>query len=202
MTSDFDQNLIIDESPIIDRSMHSNIDEEDDEEEGDFSDEIEAGEIIGGGDSDDFSSSFADGSGGSLSDIRRSCTVCDLSFYSMRQLSDHLRESHGIDKPFQCHVCKARFPYSSSLYNHTRIHSERKPFRCDECDAAFRWKNSLKHHKRFIHKVGNHFSRQKNKKLNRANSRKFKTLKIWVLFLKINRKTFRFRLTIRRKWKN
>uniref|UniRef100_A0A915HKS8 C2H2-type domain-containing protein n=1 Tax=Romanomermis culicivorax TaxID=13658 RepID=A0A915HKS8_ROMCU len=85
--------------------------------------------------------------------LRRNCPNCGVTFYSKRQLCEHLRDMHGVDKPFQCEICFARFPYSSSLYNHTRIHSELRPFKCNLCDSAFRWKNSLKHHKRFIHKV-------------------------------------------------
>lgn len=175
MASEFGKNsLIIDEEPVKDHLFQSPTVNErmmvDDDDEGvdSFSDEIDApgGQILDciAGQSGDFEQedeeeevSLIDEeqtSGGNLSgDIKRFCGVCEMSFYSMRQLSDHLRDVHAIDKPFQCDVCKARFPYSSSLYNHTRIHSEKKPFRCDQCDAAFRWKNSLKHHKRFIHKV-------------------------------------------------
>lgn len=52
----------------------------------------------------------------------------------------------GLERPFLCEKCGARFNRNHDLKRHTRIHLEVKPFPCGWCDKAFSRKDALKRH--------------------------------------------------------
>lgn len=51
-------------------------------------------------------------------------------------------------KPYQCSVCKRRFPQLSTLHNHERTHIDPKPYKCETCDKSFSQLATLANHKK------------------------------------------------------
>ncbi|NWZ16860.1 ZN154 protein, partial [Agelaius phoeniceus] len=52
------------------------------------------------------------------------------------------------ERPYECDKCRKRFPTSSSLLQHYRIHTEDRPFQCPECGKGFRENSTLVTHRR------------------------------------------------------
>ena len=73
------------------------------------------------------------------------CNKCDKCFAMWRFLSQH--EIVHSSK-YQCQICGKKCLSSSSLENHSRIHTGEKPFKCDykQCDKSFRLKRTLVKH--------------------------------------------------------
>ncbi|XP_061387483.1 zinc finger protein 135 isoform X2 [Musca vetustissima] len=64
------------------------------------------------------------------------------------QSSYNSPQADELVKPYQCHICKRRFPQLSTLQNHERTHIDPKPYKCDGCDKAFSQLATLANHKK------------------------------------------------------
>ncbi|KAI9581141.1 hypothetical protein GQX74_011681 [Glossina fuscipes] len=57
-------------------------------------------------------------------------------------------QADELVKPYQCQICKRRFPQLSTLHNHERTHIDPKPYKCDSCEKAFSQQATLANHKK------------------------------------------------------
>lgn len=71
--------------------------------------------------------------------------ICDKSFKTRSQLSDHLLK-HTKIKKYSCPVCKISFSRKSRLKIHTMIHKGENPFQCSICQKRFRERSNLNYH--------------------------------------------------------
>lgn len=77
----------------------------------------------------------------------KKCPHCSQTFKEYYSKIVHLRETHGITKNFQCHMCKSNFGTRRALTEHTtRFHTEK--FKCDVCSKCFGIESKLKQHMR------------------------------------------------------
>lgn len=66
----------------------------------------------------------------------------------------HKRTEHFEEKPYACETCGAKFPATSSLKNHMRLHTGEKPYHCKHCDMSFRVAAALAYHTKKKHSEG------------------------------------------------
>ena len=70
------------------------------------------------------------------------CKMCPDSFTSVRELSVHHKQDHGI---VRCDQCSKAFSTQSSLDKHKYTHKE-LPFVCDACGDKFPFQSRLDQH--------------------------------------------------------
>lgn len=84
------------------------------------------------------------------------CTMtgCRLEFNTLFKFAAHMRDAHGVERPFLCEHprCGKSFTSKGVLAMHALTHTGDKPFRCDHpgCDASFAQSSNLKRHQ-FVH---------------------------------------------------
>jgi len=71
--------------------------------------------------------------------------ICDKSFKTRSQLSDHLLK-HTKIKKYSCPECKISFSRKSRLKIHQMIHKGEMPFQCSICQKRFRERSNLNYH--------------------------------------------------------
>lgn len=75
----------------------------------------------------------------------KKCPHCPMTFKEHYRKMVHMRESHGVMKTFQCHICKSTFTTRRALTEHiTRFHTEK--FKCEICSKCFSIESKLKQH--------------------------------------------------------
>ncbi|XP_037718818.1 zinc finger protein CG2199 [Drosophila subpulchrella] len=54
------------------------------------------------------------------------CDICDCELATAKQMQDHMKTAHAIDKPkvFKCHVCEKSLTTKQSLKTHQALHSD------------------------------------------------------------------------------
>ncbi|XP_052847588.1 zinc finger protein CG2199 [Drosophila gunungcola] len=54
------------------------------------------------------------------------CDICDCELTTAKQMQDHMKTAHGIDKPkiFKCNVCEKSLTTKQSLNKHMNLHGE------------------------------------------------------------------------------
>ncbi|KAH8296193.1 hypothetical protein KR054_002808 [Drosophila jambulina] len=54
------------------------------------------------------------------------CDICDSVLATAKQMQEHMKTAHGIDKPkiFKCHVCDKSLTTKQTLKHHMNLHSE------------------------------------------------------------------------------
>ncbi|XP_052357065.1 protein krueppel-like [Oncorhynchus keta] len=70
-----------------------------------------------------------------------------MKFPSSSELRVH-EKIHSQEKPHSCSYCDKAFKQLSNLKLHQRIHSDQKPYACSYCDKTFRAQGTLKVHLR------------------------------------------------------
>ena len=86
------------------------------------------------------------------------CHICYLDFRTVKNLKDHIKESHGetsrkrYDKYKLCYICKASFTSERQITDHfVSVHEGKKPFKCEVCGISVSHKNFLKRHVSRVH---------------------------------------------------
>ncbi|XP_054478290.1 replication initiator 1-like isoform X2 [Anoplopoma fimbria] len=75
------------------------------------------------------------------------CYVCDRSFLSSEELTQHQPTHSKDDKPFKCVHCKESFKTFSELTSHRRQVCPEKQLVCKDCNETFRSAGLLRNHR-------------------------------------------------------
>ncbi|XP_058453584.1 gastrula zinc finger protein XlCGF57.1-like [Malaya genurostris] len=76
------------------------------------------------------------------------CQFCEFKTINRGILITHIRDVHGIDRPYICIQCNKGFHRRSDLKKHTFVHSGVRPFACHECGKSFSRNTNLTKHLR------------------------------------------------------
>ena len=74
------------------------------------------------------------------------CNSCDKSFNTMSALRKHEYEHSNIADKYSCDDCPKRFPFSSQLKSHHKVHLTVLEFHCLHCTKSFKKKGELTKH--------------------------------------------------------
>lgn len=75
------------------------------------------------------------------------CYVCDRTFMSSEELTQHQPTHSKDDKPFKCVHCKESFKTFSELTVHRRQQCPERQFHCKDCSETFRSAAMLRTHR-------------------------------------------------------
>jgi len=75
-----------------------------------------------------------------------SCDYCGYKTKSNKNLQRHIENSHLGGIKYSCPTCGLLYASKSSLYMHSKVHSDERPFVCTECGDRFKWKKNLEAH--------------------------------------------------------
>lgn len=75
------------------------------------------------------------------------CYVCDRTFPSSEELTQHQSTHNKEDKPFKCAHCQESFRTFSELTTHRRQVCPERQFACKECNETFRSPALLRNHR-------------------------------------------------------
>ncbi|XP_067304792.1 zinc finger protein 675-like [Pseudorasbora parva] len=81
------------------------------------------------------------------------CYVCDRTFPSSEELTQHQSTHNKEDKPFKCAHCQECFRTFSELTTHRRQVCPERQFVCKECNETFRSPGLLRNHRLAQHPV-------------------------------------------------
>lgn len=81
------------------------------------------------------------------------CYVCDRTFPSSEELTQHQSTHNKEDKPFKCAHCQECFRTFSELTTHRRQVCPERQFVCKECNEMFRSSGLLRNHRLTQHPV-------------------------------------------------
>ncbi|KAM3858154.1 uncharacterized protein ACN63O_017709 [Diretmus argenteus] len=84
-------------------------------------------------------------------DMVFTCYVCDRSFTSSEELTQHQASHSTEDKPFRCTYCQANFRTFSELTVHRRQECTERQYACKDCRMAFRSSARLRTHRMLMH---------------------------------------------------
>ncbi|XP_071373836.1 zinc finger protein 572-like [Centroberyx affinis] len=79
------------------------------------------------------------------------CYVCDRSFSSSEELTQHQSSHSTEDKPFRCTYCQGNFRTFSELTAHRRQECSERQYVCKDCGIVFRSPARLRTHRITIH---------------------------------------------------
>ena len=85
-------------------------------------------------------------------DVRIDCKDCGKCFQYKKDLTDHIKKSHG--RIYNCSICEKSFLESWKLELHSKTHEEIVPFKCETCKKHFYSKWRLKKHEVSHDKMG------------------------------------------------
>ncbi|KAG5842918.1 hypothetical protein ANANG_G00182850 [Anguilla anguilla] len=85
------------------------------------------------------------------SDTLFTCYVCDRTFLSSVELTEHQGAHSKEDKPFKCPHCQESFRTFSEMTSHRRHVCTEKPFACRDCGKSFRGPHLLRTHRAACH---------------------------------------------------
>ncbi|XP_061544025.1 zinc finger and BTB domain-containing protein 40 [Phycodurus eques] len=88
------------------------------------------------------------------------CDLCGRTFAHPSGMIYHKRTEHFDEKPYACETCGAKFPATSSLKNHMRLHTGEKPYHCKHCDMSFSVAAALAYHTKKKHSEGKMYACQ------------------------------------------
>lgn len=84
------------------------------------------------------------------SDAPFKCEKCGQSFSIEKNMVDHLKTEHLVQKPYICSICEKAFSHKGYLKHHKLSHSDKTIFECTRCDRSFNWKRHLYNHLRSL----------------------------------------------------
>ncbi|XP_010892456.1 zinc finger protein 691 isoform X2 [Esox lucius] len=79
------------------------------------------------------------------------CYVCDRTFPSSEELTQHQGSHNKEDKPFKCPHCQESFRTFSELTTHRRQVCPERVFQCKDCTETFRSPALLRTHRLALH---------------------------------------------------
>ncbi|XP_056154548.1 zinc finger protein 567-like isoform X2 [Lampris incognitus] len=85
------------------------------------------------------------------SDTVFTCYVCDRSFLSSEELTQHQASHSTEDKPFRCANCQGSFRTFSELMTHRRQECTERQYVCKDCGMVFRSPTRLRTHRITLH---------------------------------------------------
>ncbi|XP_077385620.1 zinc finger and BTB domain-containing protein 40 isoform X2 [Festucalex cinctus] len=100
------------------------------------------------------------GTAGDKKKKKVACDICGRPFAHPSGMIYHRRTEHFEEKPYTCETCGAKFPATSSLKNHMRLHTGEKPYHCKHCDLSFRVAAALAYHTKKKHSEGKMYACQ------------------------------------------
>ena len=65
----------------------------------------------------------------------RQSSLVYICYTDLSSLKKHSRV-HGVEEPYKCELCLARFSEINNMKNHQRVHSGEKPYKCEVCLAS------------------------------------------------------------------
>ena len=85
-----------------------------------------------------------------------SCPDCDELFFTIKDLTQHLRKLHSFEiPPRTCPLCNETFPYQKKFYHH--INNEHGKLRkCPQCGQDYTSKGKLRTHIKMVHEKASH----------------------------------------------
>ncbi|GBP42764.1 Zinc finger protein 287 [Eumeta japonica] len=87
-----------------------------------------------------------------LMEKMHSCTQCDKSFFRKICLDNHMLRHTG-EKRYVCDICSKSYGRKFTLREHMRIHINDRRFKCEECSQSFVQKCSWRSHMRTRHNI-------------------------------------------------
>ena len=73
------------------------------------------------------------------------CNICKQRFPTRQKLLKHKEQHEGS---FECGICKKTFASHRNLQLHQIVHNGKRPHKCQECGKKFRRRETLTRHKR------------------------------------------------------
>lgn len=80
--------------------------------------------------------------------IPHTCNFCPFNSPNRNIVIVHIKDVHGLDKPFICVHCKKGFGRRSDLKKHTVVHTGVRPYMCPVCQRNFSRNTNLTKHMR------------------------------------------------------
>ncbi|CAF0842921.1 unnamed protein product [Brachionus calyciflorus] len=145
------------ESEVVNNDTLNDIDDNMNEDEGDYGEPFE--HRLNQTTANTFDSSYLDHSqvlNNSTMLLMFKCKVCGKAFKHRRSLNRHVK-LHSGEKNFKCPFCTTAFARSDHLKAHIRTHNNSKPYRCSICQCGYSTQAALKVH------IAHHHSKSKFK---------------------------------------
>ncbi|CAG9106435.1 unnamed protein product [Plutella xylostella] len=80
------------------------------------------------------------------------CETCGKTFFKRTELKNHM-VVHGAPSIYKCEICTKAYPRKKTLVSHMRSHAVVKPFQCEPCGLQFAQKVSLRYHNKTKHGI-------------------------------------------------
>lgn len=74
------------------------------------------------------------------------CAECGRNFSKRGYLTQHLKKTHGQEKPFKCAKCGKKFDTAENLENHQAKHNTEKKHKCKDCSKQYIDSADLRRH--------------------------------------------------------
>lgn len=74
------------------------------------------------------------------------CNFCPFRAVDRITVIAHIKQSHGLDKPYVCVQCSKQFGRRSDLKKHAICHTGIRPFACSVCPKSFSRNSNLQKH--------------------------------------------------------
>jgi len=78
------------------------------------------------------------------------CSECESTFREKKNLQQHLRKDHGLEK-YNCKYCKFKTNSPSNMKRHTRVKHTNFELKCKQCEYTTTVKSDLNRHVRSKH---------------------------------------------------
>ena len=80
------------------------------------------------------------------------CNICDKSYKSQGNLTDHIKHAHLETKQYSCDACPYRSYNRTIVMQHKKImHYKIKPYKCDQCQFSTSSNKKIRCHIKMVH---------------------------------------------------